>query len=218
VRPIRVVIADDHRLFLVGIRNVLEADGEVEVVGEADSGPRALSLIASKRPDLALLDVNMPQLDGVACLDTIRIRHPEVKVALMSGVQDAEVIENGLRHGASAFILKSVNPDDLAGVIRHIMSGTVIQSLGLPPAPERTPEPDHELTERETAILHGLARGLSNHGIAKELWIAEPTVKFHVRNIYRKLAVSNRTAAARYAYEHGLVPSASAPTPAAAFS
>jgi DNA-binding NarL/FixJ family response regulator len=215
MKPIRVVIADDHRLFLLGIRNVLDAAEDIEVVGEADCGTKALSLIATRRPDLALLDVNMPQLDGIACLDTVRMRHPDVKVAMVSGVQDPEVIENALRHGASAFILKSVNPDDLAAVVRHIMSGTVIQSLGVPAERETAADTGHELTERETAILDGLARGLSNHAIAKELWIAEPTVKFHVRNIYRKLGVANRTAAARFAYEHGLVDATHpAPTPA----
>jgi DNA-binding NarL/FixJ family response regulator len=207
--PIRVVIVDDHRLFLLGVREVLGDADDIEIVGEADSGGDALPLVASLEPDLVLMDVSMPRLDGIACLDSIRAHQPGVKVAMMSAVHDLEVIENALRHGASAFILKSVNPDDLAAVIRHIVSGTVIQSVGVPDAqPAGTNCTD--LTERELSILQAVARGLSNQAIAKELWIAQPTVKFHVRNIYRKLGVANRTEATRFAYEHGLL-EASAP-------
>jgi len=206
---IRVVIVDDHRLFLLGVRDVLGDAEDIEIVGEADSGGDALALVASLDPDLVLLDVSMPRLDGIACLDAIRARHPGVKVAMMSAVHDLEVIENALRHGASAFILKSVNPDDLAAVIRHIVSGTVIQSVGVPDTRPAASN-NADLTERELSILQAVARGLSNQAIAKELWIAQPTVKFHVRNIYRKLGVANRTEATRFAYEHGLV-EASAP-------
>jgi DNA-binding NarL/FixJ family response regulator len=211
VTPIRVVVVDDHRLLLLAVRVAIESAEDIEVVGEADSGAKALSLIASERPDLVLMDVRMPQLDGLSCLDTIMSQHPGVKVAMMSGYHDTEMIEDALRRGACAFIQKSIKPDDLAAVIRHIVSGTVIQSVG-----RAVPQPTAathaaELTERELSILQALARGLSNDAIAKELWIACPTVKFHVRNVYRKLEVSNRTEAARYAYEHGLVSDEPAP-------
>ena len=202
--PIRIVVVDDHPLFLLAVRTVLEPVEDIVLVGEADSGSKGLELVASKRPDLVLLDVSMPQPDGLACLDTIVSRHAAVKVAMTSESHDAQLIETVLRRGASAFIQKSVNPGDLAAVVRHIVTGTVVQSLG-----RALPEPDGsapaDLTERELLILQGLARGLSNDAIAKELWIACPTVKFHVRNVYRKLGVSNRTEAARYAYEHHLV-------------
>jgi two-component system, NarL family, response regulator LiaR len=213
VSPIRVVVVDDHRLFLLAVRSVLEPAEDVEVVGEADSGTKGLSLVASTRPDLVLMDVTMPHPDGLACLDTIVKKHPKVKVAMISESHDADVIESALRRGACAFIQKSINPDDLAAVIRHIVSGTVIQSLGRVPPAESARE-DVDLTERELAILRALAHGLSNDAIAKELWIACPTVKFHVRNVYRKLGVGNRTEAASYAYEHGLVTEApSSPVP-----
>jgi DNA-binding NarL/FixJ family response regulator len=201
---IRVVVADDHRLFLVAVRAVLEPAEDIEIVGEADSAAKVVTVIASTRPDLVLLDYSMPQVDGLACLDTIRTRFPDVKVAMLSASHDSEVIQGALRRGASAFILKTVKPDDLAAVIRHVISGTVIHSLGVPEAPAPAATNSADLTERELLILQALARGLSNDAIAKELWIAQPTVKFHVRNVYRKLGVSNRTEAAHYAYEHGL--------------
>jgi DNA-binding NarL/FixJ family response regulator len=216
MKRIRLVVADDHRLFLVALRTVLEPADDIEIVGEADSGDKLLSVVAKARPDLVLMDFSMPQLDGLACLDTIRMRHPDVKVAMISAFHDGEVVEASLRQGACAFILKSINPDDLAAVIRHVMTGTVIQSLN-PPEPGTTVgtsgSGSHaaDLTERELSILQALARGLSNDAIAKELWIARPTVKFHVRNVYRKLGVSNRTEAARYAYQHGLASSDAEP-------
>jgi DNA-binding NarL/FixJ family response regulator len=208
VKRIRIVVADDHRLFLVAVQAVLESADDIEIVAEAHDGANVLPVVGRTRPDLVLLDLSMPQVDGFECLDAIRARHPGVKVAIISGSHDPHVIETALRHGACAFILKSINPTDLAAVIRHVMSGTVIQSLGLPePRPSAPAESAIDLTERELSILQALARGLSNDAIAKELWIAQPTVKFHVRNVYRKLGVSNRTEAARLAYQNGLVES-----------
>jgi DNA-binding NarL/FixJ family response regulator len=215
VKRIRLVVADDHRLFLEGVRAALEEDEDIEIVGEADSGSKLLSLVAHSRPDLVLMDFSMPQLDGLACLDTIHSRHPDVKVAILSAFREPDVIQAALRRGACAYIVKTINPDDLASVIRQVISGTVYQALDLA-EPEQSPSVrDVGLTERELAILQALARGLSNEAIAKELWIARQTVKFHVRNVYRKLGVSNRTEAARYAYQHGLVANPVEDTPIA---
>lgn len=207
MKRIRLLIADDHPLFLEGIRAVFEPVEDIEIVGTAESGTQVLSLIPKTRPDFVLLDYLMPHVDGLACLDTIRKRHPEVKVALISAFKEPEVIEAALRRGASAFVLKSIIAEDLSAVIRQVMNGTVFQALDLGNAGSgETPSSAAGLTEREHSILQALARGLSNEAIAKELWITRQTVKFHVRNIYRKLGVSNRTEAARYAYQHSLVP------------
>jgi DNA-binding NarL/FixJ family response regulator len=208
VKRIRLVVADDHRLFLEGVRASLHEAEDIEIVGEADSGSKLLSLVAHSRPDLVLMDFSMPQLDGLACLDTIHSRHPDVKVAILSAFREPDVIQAALRRGACAYIVKTINPDDLASVIRQVINGTVYQALDLAEADHSGKNGtvrDVGLTERELAILQALARGLSNEAIAKELWIARQTVKFHVRNVYRKLGVSNRTEAARYAYQHGLV-------------
>jgi NarL family two-component system response regulator LiaR len=178
------------------------------VVAETQIGSQVLPLVSQTKPDLALLDMRMPEMDGLTCLDRIREQHPKVKVVILSVSTDPELIQNILNRGASAYIVKSVNLQDLPSALRQALEGTVYSAVGLP---ERAVEDEAAkavgLTERETTILKALARGLSNEAIGKELWVAEQTVKFHLTNIYRKLEVSNRTEAARYAYEHGLVES-----------
>jgi DNA-binding NarL/FixJ family response regulator len=202
----RVLIADDHPLILAGIKRALESADGFEVVAEANSGSQVLPLISQTDPDLALLDLRMPEMDGLTCLDRIRKQHPKVKVVILSVSTDPEVVQTVLNHGAAAYVVKSVNPIDLSSALRQALEGTVFSAVGLP---EKTAQEDAVkaagLTERETTILKALARGLSNEAIGKELWVAEQTVKFHLTNIYRKLEVSNRTEAARYAYEHGLI-------------
>jgi DNA-binding NarL/FixJ family response regulator len=204
----RVLIADDHPLILAGIKRALEEDDQFEVVAEARIGSQVLPLVAQTKPDLALLDLRMPEMDGLTCLDRIRKEHPKVKVVILSVSTDPEVVQTVLNHGASAYVVKSVNPIDLSSALRQALEGTVFSAVGLP---EKTAQEDAVkaagLTERETTILKALARGLSNEAIGKELWVAQQTVKFHLTNIYRKLDVKNRTEAARYAYEHGLIDS-----------
>ena len=204
----RVLIADDHPLILAGIKRALEEADGFDVVAEASSGSQVLPLVSQTDPDLALLDLRMPEMDGLQCLDRIRKQHPKVKVVILSVSTDPEVVQTVLNHGAAAYVVKSVNPLDLSSALRQALEGTVFSAIGLP---EKTAQEDAVkaagLTERETTILKALARGLSNEAIGKELWVAEQTVKFHLTNIYRKLDVSNRTEAARYAYEHGLIDS-----------
>ena len=204
----RVLIADDHPLILAGIKRALEEADGFEVVAEARIGSQVLPLVSQTKPDLALLDLRMPEMDGLTCLDRIRKEHPQVKVVILSVSTDPKVVQTVLNHGASAYVVKSVNPIDLSSALRQALDGTVFSAVGLP---EKTAQDDAVkaagLTERETTILKALARGLSNEAIGKELWVAQQTVKFHLTNIYRKLDVKNRTEAARYAYEHGLIDS-----------
>ena len=204
----RVLIADDHPLILAGIKRALEEDDQFEVVAEARIGSQVLPLVSQTNPDLALLDLRMPEMDGLTCLDRIRKEHPKVKVVILSVSTDPEVVQTVLNHGAAAYVVKSVNPIDLSSALRQALEGTVFSAVGLP---EKTAQQDAVkaagLTDRETTILKALARGLSNEAIGKELWVAQQTVKFHLTNIYRKLDVKNRTEAARYAYEHGLIDS-----------
>ena len=202
----KVLIADDHPLILAGIKHALEEADGFEVVAETNNGAQVLPLVSQTKPDLALLDMRMPGMDGLTCLDRIRERHPNVKVVILSVSTDADVIQDVLNRGASAYIVKSVNPVDVPSALRQALEGSVFNAIGLP---EKQVADDAAkkagLTERETSILKALARGLSNDAIGKELWVAEQTVKFHLTNIYRKLGVSNRTEATRYAYENGLV-------------
>jgi DNA-binding NarL/FixJ family response regulator len=204
----RVLIADDHPLILAGVKHALEEADGFEVVAEANNGAQVLPLVSQTNPDVCLLDMRMPEMDGLTCLDRIKKRHPDVKVVILSVSTDPELIQDVLNRGASAYIVKSVNPVDIPSALRQALEGSVFNAIGLPET--RVSEDAAKaagLTERETAILKALARGLSNDGIGKELWVSEQTVKFHLTNIYRKLGVSNRTEATRYAYEHGLVDS-----------
>jgi DNA-binding NarL/FixJ family response regulator len=199
------LIADDHRLMVEGTKQALERAGGFDVVGEAVNGSQVLPLIRRLQPDLVLLDLRMPQMDGLTCLTKIRKEFPDMKVAMLSVSQDPELIQTALKRGANAYIVKSIDPDHLAGVLRQALEGNVFTTAGITEDPGERAAKDAGLTERELGIVRAVARGLSNEAISKELWVAEQTVKFHLTNIYRKLGVTNRTEAARYAFEQGLV-------------
>jgi DNA-binding NarL/FixJ family response regulator len=203
----RVLLADDHRLILDGVRHALEQSGEFEVVGEATTGSQVLALVKRTHPDVVVLDIRMPGMDGLVCLDQIKKRNPEIKVVVLSASSDQRLIENVLKRGASAYIVKSVNPIDLPSALRQAIDETVYTAIGLPDDSAAQAAKSAGLTARELAILTALAQGKSNSAIAQELWVAPQTVKFHLTNIYRKLNVANRTEAARYAYQQGLVES-----------
>jgi DNA-binding NarL/FixJ family response regulator len=175
------------------------------VVGEATSGSQVLPLVRRTSPDLVLLDLRMPGVDGLTALEQIKHDHPEVKVVILSASSDQTVIQAALTRGASAYIVKSVNPADLATTLRQAMEGNVFHALGMPPQSRPAPAAEFGLTEREIDILKALARGLSNQAIGKDLFVAEQTVKFHLTNIYRKLQAANRTEAVRLAYQHGII-------------
>jgi DNA-binding NarL/FixJ family response regulator len=201
----KVLLADDHRLTLQGISRTLEDDDEIEVVGEAWNGSQVLPMIERTDPDVVLLDMRMPGLDGLACLDRIRKRYPKLNVVAISMSNDPEHIEAALRRGACGYIVKSINPSDLASAIRQAVEGNFYYAADLPSSEDATASKATGLTEKELQILKAVARGLSNDAIGRELWLSEQTVKFHLHKIYRKLGLANRTEAARYAYERGLL-------------
>jgi DNA-binding NarL/FixJ family response regulator len=201
----RVLIADDHGLMVEGTKQALLKAGGFEVVAEATNGAQVLPLVRRLHPDLVLLDLRMPQMDGLTCLTKIRKEFPDMKVAILSVSQDPEVIQTVLKRGANAYIVKTIDPDDLPGALRQAVEGTVFTTIGVSEDPGERAAKEAGLTERELVIVRAVARGLSNEAIAKELWVAEQTVKFHLTNVYRKLEVSNRTEAARYAFEQGLL-------------
>jgi DNA-binding NarL/FixJ family response regulator len=204
---VKILIADDHQLVLNGIRSALAGFDDIEIVGEARRGSQLLSLVARLHPDAVLLDIRMPEMDGLACLELIRKRHPEVRVIMLSVHSDPERIESALRRGASGYIVKSISPADLGAAIRNAVEGTVFHAFGPSPGRGAADTSDLGLTERELAILRAVARGLSNRAIGRELWVTEQTVKFHLTNIYRKLGVANRTEAARAAFRLGVAES-----------
>jgi DNA-binding NarL/FixJ family response regulator len=205
LRRIKVLVADDHRLMLESIRLALEADGGIEIVAEVESGAKVIPFVGQTGPDLVLLDVRLPGVDGLTVLERIRERYPHVRVVMISGIDDPAVIQAAFDRGASAFIVKRIDPRDLPSALRQAISRTVFQPLRSRerPRPE-TNTNDADLTKRELTILYALQRGETNKEIAKELCLAEQTVKFHLTNLYRKLEVASRTEAVRYAYEHGI--------------
>ena len=161
--------------------------------------------MARSRPDAALIDMHMPgAIDGLTCAERIRKAYPEVRVGVISGFTDEASVKMAFRRGAHAFISKGVDPRDLGPSVRQCVRGTVFHapfddaSAGLEGLGEG-------LTEREMAVLKAVAAGLPNQAVAKRLWVTEHTVKFHLTNIFRKLQVRNRTEAARWAQQHGLV-------------
>jgi DNA-binding NarL/FixJ family response regulator len=204
---IRILVADDHRLMLEGIRRALDEVDDIEVVGEAQTGSQVLPMVGRTNPDLVLLDLRMPDMSGIQCLTAIREKHPKVKVVVLSAFSDPDHISSAFQRGATAYIVKTVNPIDLPSALRQAFEATVYQGVQVFSGGESTDGDKIGLTEREMAMLKALARGLSNNAISREFWVTEQTVKFHLSNIYRKLGVANRTEAARFAFERGLLES-----------
>jgi NarL family two-component system response regulator LiaR len=205
---IRIVIADDHSVVRQGLRMFLGLDSELEVVGEAANGAEALRMARQLRPDVVLMDLLMPVMDGIAATAAIRSELPDTEVlALTSVLEDASVV-GAVRAGAIGYLLKDTQADALCLAIKAAAAGQVqltpraaarlMQAVSAPESPE-------ELTERETEVLRLLAQGQSNKQIARNLQIGEKTVKTHVSNILSKLGVQSRTQATLYAIRVGLV-------------
>jgi DNA-binding NarL/FixJ family response regulator len=209
---IKVVLAEDHALMRDAVKLVFDEEDDVVLVGEVANGNDLLPLLKQVEADFVLLDVQMPGLDGLGCLEALAQHHPQMKVAMLSAVEDAHVIESAFRRGAHGYILKCVNPFDLPAAIRQIVDESVIHRPLTTREGVTAQSRSANLSEKEVAVLVELCHGHSNKQIAAQLWLSEQTVKFHLRNIYRKLGIKSRTEALRYAYEHDL---ASAPAPAA---
>jgi DNA-binding NarL/FixJ family response regulator len=202
----KILLVEDHPLFLEAARAALAAAEKstvrFEVVGTASEGSQVLPLVNSLRPDLVLLDLGLPGMDGLIVLERLRRRFPELKVVVFSGRDDPESIKAALARGAAGYILKSIDPVDLVSALRQVVEQTAFVPLVTGQAAEAPPS--HGLTEREASILSLVAQGLSNMKIGERLFVTEQTVKFHMSNIFRKLGAANRTEAAHLAYELGL--------------
>ncbi|MGA2012980.1 MAG: response regulator transcription factor [Solirubrobacteraceae bacterium] len=202
---IKILIADDHPLIIAGIRRTIEHCEDMDVVGEAHSGPELMQLVERRRPDIVLMDLRMPGVSGVEAIERIRHRWPQIKTIVLSACDDRAVIDAALIAGASAYVLKSAHTVDIASVLRQASSGAVFHATSAPSRPTPAPVPGEPvLTERERSILTAVASGLTTAAISRDLWISEHTIKFHLTNIYRKLGVANRAGAVRYALEHGI--------------
>jgi RNA polymerase sigma factor (sigma-70 family) len=210
-----VLLVDDDDLMRAGLRAVLSSDPRVEVVGEAGNGRAAVERARTLRPDLVLMDVRMPDLDGISATREVLTTSPEVKVVILTTFEQDDYIFGALHAGASGFLLKRTGPEELLTAIQTVAAGdsllspsvtrTVIDRMARQPTPEIGSE--HllaELTPREREVLELLARGLSNGEIADELVIEESTVKTHVKRILMKLRLRDRIQAVIFAYESGL--------------
>ena len=223
-RAIRVLLVDDQALVRTGFRMILKAEPDIEVVGEAADGAQAVDATRRLRPDVVVMDVRMPHLDGLEAARRILAEHGSPRVLMLTTFDLDEYVFEALRAGASGFLLKDGPADQLVAAIRVIYDGgallapTVTRRLveeyaRRPQGPARTGTALSELTPRERGVLERLARGLSNAEIAAELTLGEATIKTHVIHILSKLGVRNRTQAVVYAYESGLVhPGAPRPT------
>jgi DNA-binding NarL/FixJ family response regulator len=205
---IRLLIVDDHSVVRQGLRMFLGLDPDFEIVGEAASGQEAIIQVEKQQPDVVLMDLLMPGMDGIEATKIIRSDHPDTEViALTSVLEDASVV-NAVRAGAIGYLLKDTEADELIKAIKSAAAGQVQLS---PKAAERlmreirAPDNPEKLTSRETEVLQLLAEGKANKEIATELHISETTVKTHVSNILMKLGVNSRTQAAIYAARIGLV-------------
>jgi len=205
---IRILIVDDHGVVRQGLRMYLALDPDLEVVGEAANGAEALRLAHELKPDVVLMDLLMPVMDGIAAIGAIRRELPDVEVIALTSVLEDSAAYGAMRAGAIGYLLKDTQADELCRSVKAAAAGQVQMSpsvmtrlLREVPAPQ---QPDL-LTERETDVLRQLAQGKSNKEIAATLVIAEKTVRTHVSNILAKLGVASRTQAALHAVRSGLV-------------
>jgi two-component system, NarL family, response regulator LiaR len=207
---VRVMIVDDHAVVREGLKNFLGMLPGIEVAAEAGSGAEALAVAAEAKPQVALMDLVMPGMDGIEATRRLRAEHPDIKVIVLTSFAEDDKLFPALRAGAVAYLLKDVGPKELAETIRAAARGEVRLNpdmtrrlvAGLAGGAEKQPE--ELLTERELEVLRCIARGRSNKEIGADLFISEKTVKTHVGNILDKLALADRTQAALYAVKRGL--------------
>jgi two-component system, NarL family, response regulator LiaR len=206
---IRILLVDDHSVVRQGLKMFLALDPELEVVGEAANGVEALRLVHELAPDVVLMDLLMPVMDGIAATAAIRKEAPGTEVIALTSVLEDAAVTGAVRAGAIGYLLKDTESAELVRAIRAAANGQVQlspQALARLMREVRAPESPETLTERETEVLRLLAQGHSNKEIARDLTIGEKTVKTHVSNILSKLGVPSRTQAALYAVRIGLVP------------
>jgi len=208
---IRVLLVDDHEVVRRGLRGFLELQDDIEVVGEASDGRLAVDAAASQRPDVILMDLLMPNMDGLTAIATIKQGQPEVEIVAVTSFIEEEKVTSALEAGASGYLLKDADAEEVASAVRAAHAGevhldpAVARLLAQRMRSRREAEPVEPLTAREREVLAQLGKGASNKEIAYELSITERTARTHVSNILGKLGLASRTQAALWAVEHKLI-------------
>ena len=206
--PIRVMIVDDHLMVRDGLKVFLCLHDDLDIVGEASDGQQAIARCDQLRPDVVLMDIVMPGMDGPTATKHIRDKHPTVQVIALTSFTEKELVQKAIQSGAIGYVLKDVDPDKLAEAVRdaHRGKGTIDTSAAqVLFVKDDQPSQGYNLTSRESEILDLIVSGKTNGEIAQELSLSVGTVRFHVSNILSKLGVSNRTEAVSLALQHGLV-------------
>jgi NarL family two-component system response regulator LiaR len=206
---IRVLVVDDHPLAHSGMRFFLSAFTDLEMIGAACDGEEALALCARLQPDVVIMDMLMPGMDGSTATATIRERYPQTRVLALSTFNDSDLVDQALLAGACGYLLKNVSPFDLANAIRAAFEGRTVMAPEVHAAMDETLRRPHlpgaDLTEREREVLNLVTQGLSNQQIADRLSITRSTVKFHIGSIFTKLGIATRSEAIALAYRRRLV-------------
>ena len=219
MNEIRILLIDDHSLFRSGLRSIMQIHDEFKIVGEAENGLEGIKRAKQLKPDLVLLDLHMPGMNGLEVLRILTEDMPEVQVLMLTVSEDAEDLLQALQNGARGYLLKNIDIDFLLDAIKRAMRGESVMSdqmatkladaIRTPSPKATTVSPEKaRLTPRERQIIGLLAQGESNKSIARLLDLSESTVKIHVQGILRKLQLNSRVQAAVYAVEHGLLPHA----------
>lgn len=209
LNPIRVLLVDDHMVVRSGLSTVLSVYDDLKLVGEAGDGEEAIRLCERLQPDVILMDLLMPKMDGVTAIKTIKTRWPQIQIIALTSFKEKEYVEGALKAGANGYLLKDVSAEELVNAVRRATAGqpslspeaaqVLMKNVSEPALPYQ------EMTGREKEILALMVEGLSNNEIAERLIVSQSTVKFHVSNILSKLGVTGRTEAVALAVKHHLV-------------
>ena len=206
--PTRVLLADDHAVVRGGLRFFLDSVADIEVVGEATNGAQACNMAAELQPDIIVMDVKMPEMDGITATRRIHQRFPSVRVLALTSFVEGELVQQALNAGAIGYVLKDASGHELVAAIRMAHAGAPVLATGATQALVMSlsapPRPGVDLSEREHTVLRLMTTGLSNDQIAEQLFISRNTVRHHVHNILTKLGVANRTEAVSLAFQHSL--------------
>ena len=212
--PIRILIADDHLIVREGLRLIMDTEPGFELIGEASDGAEAIELASKLEPDVILMDLRMPRVDGLSAIERLQDEQPEIAIVILTTFNEDELMRQGLQAGARGYLLKDTDRNTLFNTIRAAARGEtllqpeVVQKLLSNPAREKRPTPSDsqsDITARESEVLAGVARGQTSKEIANHLGLTERTVKAHLTSIYNKLGVDSRAAAVSEAMKQGLL-------------